>query len=524
MKKKDNMEQEFDTVPDLPENFEKTCFECLSPIRIYYRREGKSANCVCGNCGKKFIKGGIKRQMQYEDYMPPKKGEIGTCPYCGNKGPWEWKRVTHIFSESYKVLILQKTTDNDLIARTFLISQDYSQKGMIRKCQEIRRIFFRKGDTYKFYNRYCYSSKGWKRTWDTSSGGEGYQEDVIYTGWEEEIKHSKFKYFFDICQYAFGTGVIQRSWLMLDALESCANNPAMEMFFKAGMYKLVDFMIRRKGITKYINRRAGTPLKQLRLADKAMLNRLIREKGDVDYLKILQLETKTGEQYTEKQEKFIKEIYKSWGGEKKLKQLLTYMSLEKLMNRVERYRKENNQSLYQTMNRYCDYLEMRKELGYDMENEVFLFPKNLEKKHQEMVNEKNKRTDELYITKVKNEYGEIEKRFKKLDRKYHYEKDGLEIRPVKDAEEIVMEGRKQHHCVGREVYLKKHNQGKSYILLLRKKEEPNVPYYTIEIRGEEILQWYGKFDKKPDKEQVDEWLQKYVDYLKIKEKKVRKIA
>ena len=64
MKKKDNMEQEFDTVPDLPENFEKTCFECLSPIRIYYRREGKSANCVCGNCGKKFIKGGIKRQMQ----------------------------------------------------------------------------------------------------------------------------------------------------------------------------------------------------------------------------------------------------------------------------------------------------------------------------------------------------------------------------------------------------------------------------------------------------------------------------
>lgn len=87
-----------------------------------------------------------------------------------------------------------------------------------------------------------------------------------------------------------------------------------------------------------------------------------------------------------------------------------------------------------------------------------------------------------------------------------------------------MEGRKQHHCVGREVYLKKHNQGKSYILLLRKKEEPNVPYYTIEIRGEEILQWYGKFDKKPDKEQVDEWLQKYVDYLKIKEKKVRKIA
>ena len=192
---------------------------------------------------------------------------------------------------------------------------------------------------------------------------------------------------------------------MLNALEACANNPAMEMFFKTGMYKLVDFMIRSKGITKYINRRAKTPLKQLRLKDKAMLNRLIREKGDLDCLKVLQLETKTGEHYTEKQEKFVVEVYKAWKGEEKLKKLLTYMSLKKMMNRVERYKKEDTHSLYQVIDRYCDYLEMRKELGYDMKNEVFLFPKNLEEKHQEMVDEKNKRADELYIAKMKSNSG-----------------------------------------------------------------------------------------------------------------------
>ena len=107
-----------------------------------------------------------------------------------------------------------------------------------------------------------------------------------------------------------------------------------------------------------------------------------------------------------------------------------------------------------------------------------------------------------------------------MDKKYHYEKDGLEIRPAKDAEEIVMEGRKQHHCVGREIYLKRHNQGESFILLLRKTEKPNVPYYTIEIREDRILQWYGKFDKKPDKEKIEKWLEKYVRYLKKKEKKI----
>lgn len=522
MKKGIEMKSEFATMPELPEDFEEVCYQLFSPVRNYYKREGKIANCICGKCGKHFIKGSIKREMQPKDYLPPKKGEVGICPCCGNEGPWEWKRVTHIFYESYRVLILQETTDHDLIARTFSISQSYNQRGTTRKCKEIRRIFFRKGDTYKFYNRYCYSSKGWKRTWDTLGGEERYQEDVIYAGWEEEIKHSNFKYFFDIAQYAFGTGAIQRSWLMLNALEACANNPAMEMFFKTGMFKLVDFMISKKGITKYVNRRAKTPLKQLRLADKTMLNRLIRKKGGLDYLKILQLETKTGEHYTEEQEKFIVEICGMWNGEKKIQKLLTYMSLEKLMNRVERYKKENNHSLYQVIDRYCDYLEMRKELGYDMKNEVFLFPKNLEKKHQEMINEKNKRADELYITRMKSEYGEIEKKFKKLDKKYHYAKDGLEIRPARDAEEIVMEGRKQHHCVGRETYLEKHNQGKTFILLLRKMENLDVPYYTIEIRRNEILQWYGKFDKKPDKEKIEKWLEEYKRHLK--KKKVGKTA
>ena len=85
-----------------------------------------------------------------------------------------------------------------------------------------------------------------------------------------------------------------------------------------------------------------------------------------------------------------------------------------------------------------------------------------------------------------------------------------------------MEGRKQHHCVGRETYLEKHNQGKTFILLLRKMENLDVPYYTIEIRRNEILQWYGKFDKKPDKEKIEKWLEEYKRHLK--KKKVGKTA
>ena len=74
-----------------------------------------------------------------------------------------------------------------------------------------------------------------------------------------------------------------------------------------------------------------------------------------------------------------------------------------------------------------------------------------------------------------------------------------------------------HHCVGGDTYLSRHNDEKSYILLLRRSEEPEIPYATIEIEdnryGIRILQWYQAHDKKPDKEILDPWLDKYLAWL-----------
>ena len=58
------------------------------------------------------------------------------------------------------------------------------------------------------------------------------------------------------------------------------------------------------------------------------------------------------------------------------------MSLKQLMNRIEKYKSQ--QGYYtdsEIIGRYYDYLQMREELGYDMRNEVFLYPKNLKEKH-----------------------------------------------------------------------------------------------------------------------------------------------
>lgn len=103
-----------------------------------------------------------------------------------------------------------------------------------------------------------------------------------------------------------------------------------------------------------------------------------------------------------------------------------------------------------------------------------------------------------------------------LRKKYYFEDEVYLIRPARSAEEIVIEGRILHHCVGGDGYLRKHDSGETYILMLRLKSDPEIPYITIEIgaRNDTVIQWYGAHDRKPDQKHMQEWIDGYVDRLK----------
>ena len=63
------------------------------------------------------------------------------------------------------------------------------------------------------------------------------------------------------------------------------------------------------------------------------------------------------------------------------------------------------------------------------------------------------------------------------------------IVPPKTAAEIVEEGHALHHCVGG--YVSRVANKECVILFLRKKEEPDKPFYTIEVRDGEVQQIRG---------------------------------
>ena len=84
-----------------------------------------------------------------------------------------------------------------------------------------------------------------------------------------------------------------------------------------------------------------------------------------------------------------------------------------------------------------------------------------------------------------------EKRIKidKERKQYEYEDDSFIIRLPKDANEIVREGSMQRICIGG--YAASHSQGHTNLFLLRKKSEPDVPFYAIEMKNNTIIQIHG---------------------------------
>lgn len=505
-KKKIEMQDLFKLLPELPEGFTEHCYSLLDDIPVYYKRIGKIAECLCGKCGKLYLTDEI-----------PERNEKTVCRCCGNEGYWEWRRITYRKYDSHDITLIQNTADGTLVIRVFNVNEHY-QQGYIAEINlhELKRIFLRLGDAYFYSNEHHYGANGWKRSWDAGKGHEPVDMSNLYPGWRRELKNSCLRYC-DIDELVHTRHGRAREVQVLIAF---SNNPAIEMYQKAGMRNLVSFLIFKEGKAVLVNRRKNTLKGQLRLTDKAKINYLIEQEGDEVLLKIMQREARTGQNWTKEQEKFVREAYRNYGAEKNIEYLLQYMSVQQLINRIGKYKEQGD---YRTdtgvISAYYDYLQMRRELGYDMSNTVFVYPRNLKEKHDEMVMEKNARRDELYIRQMSQKYPGIEKRFHTLQRKYSYGFGEYFIRPARNAGEIIKEGRTLHHCVGNERYLTKHSKGETSILFLRKKDEPDSPYYTIEIRKNEIVQWYGAYDKKPDEETIRKWLNDYTEHLKRKHRK-----
>ena len=141
---------------------------------------------------------------------------------------------------------------------------------------------------------------------------------------------------------------------------------------------------------------------------------------------------------------------------------------------------------------WIDYLDMAQKAGMNLAIESVLYPLDLKRRHDDLVAERARlaRLDHLKDVRrqIEEEAADLESRFsieqimQKIKKTYQYDGEKYLIRVPDGAKSILEESRYLDHCIQRGTrYFERIATRESYILFLRKKDDPNTPWYTLEV-------------------------------------------
>lgn len=136
-----------------------------------------------------------------------------------------------------------------------------------------------------------------------------------------------------------------------------------------------------------------------------------------------------------------------------------------------------------------DYWRMYAELYGELRDDS-MFPKDLVRAHDNVMNRLAQRKNDEKKKKQAEQDEKIKERYKALAQlSMKDEETALMIRPCATYAELAREGKMLCHCV--ESYAGAVARGETSIFFIRKIEAPDVPFYTLELRGVSINQDHG---------------------------------
>ena len=162
---------------------------------------------------------------------------------------------------------------------------------------------------------------------------------------------------------------------------------------------------------------------------------------------------------------------------------------------------------------YLDYLDTCEDLGIDITKASILYPKDLNDRHDAVTKQQKFKESEELNKKFADRQAFLEN--------FTFEADGLIIRAAKSQLELIQEGEALDHCVAR--YADRHARGDTTIFFIRKAEEPDASFYTLEFdfKTKTVRQNRGmKNCARTD--DVSAFEAKWLDFLKKKIKELEK--
>lgn len=502
---------------------------------LYYKKCGSWAKIACSKCGgvtDARWRDGISYESQFQKHTEePREGKSGKCPMCGAVGTYKCQgKIKGEYSKKIHLFLGQRYKEDGAVLRYVEIEKAWTL-GFIEGNDgpemynaaeelsgvEVARAYFEPGKKVQidYHKHDLYRNEDF---WDDCNLYGLANVDIkaapIMSETYEELKNTIFRYS-GLKEYAAQVKEVNP----IRYLQTYQKTPQMEMLAKMGLNEIAEAI--NDGHVGIVVDASAKRLDSFLEIRAERVKKLIEGKGNLRLLRVLQIEKSLNQHWTEEQVDHLAETGLDIAH---VALALKYMTIQKLLNRVGKYagcaygtncgRAMNE--IQNTAIMYLDYLAMRERRGYDLNNSVYQQPRNLDEAHTQMTAETNREEVKKRLRETEEKYPNIKKQYRNLRKEYYYEDAMYVIRPARSAAEIVMEGRILHHCVGGDNYLSKHNEGKSYILMMRLQKEPETPYITIEINPEQkrIVQWYGERDTKPDKEKIQSWLDNYLEKLK----------
>ena len=143
----------------------------------------------------------------------------------------------------------------------------------------------------------------------------------------------------------------------------------------------------------------------------------------------------------------------------------------KVIHYLKRQRDKYKGGITQNIHYLMDYWNMAEKNGADMNDERIRYPQNLINAHDTEVRRTKWNLDKKLMELFKKRAEEL--------RQYCYSSGGLMIRPAESENELILEGKFLNHCVAN--YAKNHAKGATAIFFIRHTDEPEIPYFTLEL-------------------------------------------
>ena len=449
--------------------------------------------CTCTACGQSFeaVRGNYPRGKLHHEKC--------NCPRCGTVvegiAAHKYKYAMPSLESWIKIAVARTGRDGALLIEAGNVRRRFSWdelEGVI-DWYPMKRYYFGRDGAVEFYEKVirwsCGPFEPAEMAWTaTKTIGDPFQPNVMgccdyygdysIIGLAEALERSHLKY----CQILrfyeervaadLDDGRPARG--MVKYLAWACQHPQIEMAVKLGLLEAVeDLVANGRKNAKYLNWKATKPNELIRMQPQ---DAKIFFHAGMDFADLKGWRDSGTKLRFQKYADMVDTV----GGAKNFRELVACCTIagcspevglhyvNSLQPKCARYMVPTQQII----GTWKDYLNMAEQLNLDLTEKTVAMPRDLQTRHDNAADTVKVRSNEKELKRYK-------KRRRMLEQKYAFALGELCILVPKSAEEIVLEGRTLHHCVGG--YAARHVNGVTTILFLRYRKKPGRSFLTIEL-------------------------------------------